>query len=85
MKHSPKQMPAVGVKPKPVLSPSEQKSLATTRAATAIISDETAKWESKTARLKALRLAKEAEEEADLAARPPAAAKTKTVRRAKAK
>ncbi len=62
MKHSPKQLPEVGVRPKRVLSPSEQKSLATTAAASAIINDETNKWESKTARLKALRLAKEAAE-----------------------
>jgi hypothetical protein len=77
MKHSPKQMPEVGVRPKRVLSPSEQKSLATTAAASAIINDETNKWESKTARLKALRLAKEAQEEAEIAARPPAAPKAK--------
>jgi hypothetical protein len=85
MKHSPKQMPEVGVRPKRVLSPSEQKSLATTAAAAAIINDETAKWENKTARLKALRLAKEAEEEAELAARPVAKTKAKTARTAKAK
>ncbi|PIO42132.1 hypothetical protein B5P45_24150 [Phyllobacterium zundukense] len=77
MKHSPKQMPEVGIRPKRVLSPSEQKSLATTTAAAAIINDETAKWENKTARLKALRLAKEAEEQAELASRPPSAPKTK--------
>jgi len=80
MKHSPKQIPAVGVKPHLVLTPSEQKNLETTLAATAIINDETAKWESKTARLKALRLAKEAE----IAAHPPAP-KSKAVRKAKAK
>ncbi|MEK1886068.1 MAG: hypothetical protein AAAB35_00510 [Phyllobacterium sp.] len=84
MKHSPKQLPAVGVKPKPVLSPSEQKNLATTLAATAIINDETAKWESKTARLKALRLAKEAAEQTETAARPPAA-RSKAARKAKAR
>ncbi|MBA8876999.1 hypothetical protein [Phyllobacterium myrsinacearum] len=80
MKHSPKQMPEVGVRPKRVLSPSEQKSLATTAAASAIINDETAKWENKTARLKALRLAKEAEEEAESALKPakkPAKTKAK--------
>ncbi|QND54132.1 hypothetical protein HB779_09040 [Phyllobacterium sp. 628] len=65
-------MPEVGVRPKRVLSPSEQKSLATTAAASAIINDETNKWESKTARLKALRLAKEAAEEAESALNPPA-------------
>jgi hypothetical protein len=85
MKHSPKQMPEVGVHPKRVLSPSEQKSLATTAAASAIINDETHKWESKTARLKALRLAKEAEEQAEIAARPPAAPKAKKTTRAAAK
>ncbi|SDP68115.1 hypothetical protein SAMN05428967_2964 [Phyllobacterium sp. YR620] len=84
MKHSPKQIPAVGVKPKPVLSPSEQKNLATTLAATAIINDETAKWENKTARLKALRLAKEAAEQTDVSTRAPAT-KSKTVRKAKAR
>ncbi len=84
MKHSLKKMPEVGVHPKRVLSPSEQKSLATTAAAAAIINDETAKWESKTARLKALRLAKEAEEQAEIAANPPVA-KTKTARTAKPK
>ncbi|MGH7004429.1 MAG: hypothetical protein ACREIP_10825 [Alphaproteobacteria bacterium] len=82
-------MPEVGVRPKRVLSPSEQKSLATTAAASAIINDETAKWESKTARLRALRLAKEAEEEAELAARPPKAtaakSRTRVSRAAKAK
>jgi hypothetical protein len=85
MKHSLKQMPEVGIHPKRVLSPSEQKSQATTAAAAAIINDETAKWENKTARLKALRLAKEAEEQAELASRPPATAKTraKTARTAK--
>lgn len=90
MKHSPKQLPEVGVRPKRVLSPSEQKSLATTAAASAIINDETNKWESKTARLKALRLAKEAADEAELAAQPPKAAprskaKAKVSRATKAK
>jgi len=88
MKHSPKQLPEVGVRPKRVLSPSEQKSLATTAAASAIINDETAKWESKTARLKALRLAKEAEEEAENALKPakkPANAKAKVTLATKGK
>jgi hypothetical protein len=87
MKHSLKQMPEVGIHPKRVLSPSEQKSQATTAAAAAIINDETAKWERKTARLKALRLAKEAEQQAELGSGPTAAVKTKTktARTAKAK
>lgn len=86
MKHGLKKMPEVGVHPKRVLSPSEQKSLATTAAAAAIINDETAKWESKTARLKALRLAKEAAEQAETAANPPAVkAKTKIARTSKSK
>ena len=54
-------MPAVGIHPKRVLSPAEQKSADTTAAATAIIREEASRWETKTARLKALRLAKEAE------------------------
>lgn len=54
----------------------------------AIINDETAKWESKTARLKALRLAKEAEEEAENALKPakkPARAKAKVTLATKGK
>jgi hypothetical protein len=86
MKHSLKKMPEVGVRPERTLSPSEQKSMATTAAAAAIINAETAKWESKTARLKALRLAKEAEEQAATAANPPAAkAKSKAARAAKSR
>jgi hypothetical protein len=86
MKHNTKRLPEVGVHPKRVLSPSEQKNLATTAAASAIINEETSKWESKTARLRALRLAKEAADEAERAAQPPKTAKprTKTARTAKA-
>ena len=84
MKHSPKQIPALGVKPEPVLTASEQKNLATTLAATAITNDEIARRESKTARLKALRLAKEAEKQTEIAVHPPTP-RSKSVRKARTK